>query len=144
MKIKFKKLTPTAHIPVKIHPTDAGFDLYADRVDYDGSKYIYHTGIAMEIPKGYVGLIYPRSSICNVNAIMTNHVGVIDSGYRGDVMLTFKNYNSPQATINFKPYKIGERIGQIIIIPYPEIEFTEVNELSESDRGEGGHGSSGK
>lgn len=149
LEIKFKRLTETAKMPTKAHHSDAGFDLYADsiRLEEDGvrSRYVYHTGIAMEIPSGHVGLIYARSSICKINAIMTNFVGVVDSGYRGDILLTFKHYGGTYVPFRSEaPYEIGERIGQIIIVPYPMISFVETKELSKSDRGDNGHGSSGK
>ena len=155
MKIKIKKLTDNAVIPHKAHPTDAGFDLTATSCTMDeyGSM-VYGTGIAVEIPEGYVGLVFPRSSICKKDLMLTNSVGVIDSGYRGEIMAKFKptdSFNfydcdiiaeSPVACNNI--YGIGERIAQLIIMPIPHIEFVEADELSDSDRGEGGFGSSGK
>jgi dUTP pyrophosphatase len=94
--------------------------------------------LAFEIPEGYVGLVFPRSSICKQDLILSNCVGVIDSGYRGEVMLKFKT------TENFaRLYEVGDRIGQIIIMPYPQITLNEVEELSETERGNGGYGSTG-
>lgn len=144
MEVKLKKLVEEAVIPTYAKPGDAGMDLTATSVEFDASNdnYIYHTGIAIEIPEGYVGLVFPRSSNRKTNAYMTNHVGVIDSGYRGEIMLTYKNRNSNN-TFADKPYSAGDRVGQIIILPYPEILFVEVTELSETERGEGGHGSTG-
>lgn len=144
MEVKLKKLVEEAVIPTYAKPGDAGMDLTATSVEFDAStdNYIYHTGIAIEIPEGYVGLVFPRSSNRKTNAYMTNHVGVIDSGYRGEIMLTYKNRNSNN-TFADKPYSVGDRVGQIIILPYPEILFVEVTELSETERGEGGHGSTG-
>ena len=143
MEVKIKKLVQEAVIPAYAHDTDAGMDLTAITYKYDVANdcHIYGTGIAMEIPEGYVGLVYPRSSNRKTNAYLTNHVGVIDSGYRGEIMLSFKN----RTIRNYnRPYNIGDRIGQIIIMPYPKIKFVEVDELSDSDRGENGHGSTGK
>lgn len=145
MEVKLKKLVEEAVIPAYAKPGDAGMDLTATSVEFDAStdNYIYHTGIAIEIPEGYVGLVFPRSSNRKTNAYMTNHVGVIDSGYRGEIMLTYKNRNANN-TFADKPYSAGDRVGQIIILPYPQILFVEVTELSETERGEGGHGSTGK
>ena len=136
MDIKIKKLHEDAVIPSYAHDTDAGMDLTAITYKYDNI-----IGIAIEIPEGYVGLLFPRSSNRKTNSYLTNHVGVIDSGYRGEIMFSFKNRTRQD---NSRPYNIGDRIGQIIIMPYPKINFIEVDELSTSDRGENGHGSTGK
>lgn len=140
MKVNIKKLRENAVIPSYAHITDAGMDITATSLEIDGSNFIYGTGLAFEVPKGYVMLLFSRSSVRNTQGILTNCIGVIDSGYRGEVMFTFKNIDGSTTP----PYKVGERIGQLIIIPYPKIEFNEVDELSESDRGTGGHGSTGK
>jgi dUTP pyrophosphatase len=151
MEVKIKKLYEDSILPTKAHATDAGYDLYAHSKSYDDDgNVVYGSGIAMEIPQGYVGLVFPRSSNAKKDLILSNSVGVIDSGYRGEILFKFK----PSSVIE-KPdlayipesiakYEIGERIGQIIIIPYPDIEFVEVDELSDSERGIGGYGSSGK
>lgn len=143
MEVKIKKLNENAVIPSYAHDTDAGMDLTAITYMYDPVHdcHIYGTGIAMEIPDGYVGLVYPRSSNRKTNAYLSNHVGVIDSGYRGEIMLSFKNRTRQD---NSRPYNIGDRIGQIIIMPYPKINFVEVEELNDSDRGTDGHGSTGR
>lgn len=142
MEIKFKKLTPDAVIPTKAHVTDAGFDLTAVNYEFkaDIDCHVYGTGIALEIPFGYVGLIFPRSSNRKTDSYLANHVGVCDSGYRGEVFLSFKNRDCCEGNA---PYKVGDKVGQLIIIPYPEIEFTEVETLNDSDRGTNGHGSTG-
>lgn len=140
MKVKIKKLVENAIIPNYAKNGDAGMDLTATSKTYDElGNVVYGTGLAMEIPKGYVGLVFPRSSICKTDLILTNSVGVIDSGYRGEIMAKFA-YVSMQN----KKYDVGDRIAQIIILPYPTIEFEEVDKLSETERGEGGYGSSGK
>ena len=148
MEVKIKKLTADAVIPSYAKEGDAGMDLTAVNYTYDKAtdNHIYGTGLAVEIPEGYVGLIFPRSSNRKTNAYLTNHVGVIDSGYRGEIILTFKNRIASPAPFAQKraPYKVGDRIGQIIILPYPAIEFVEAEELSETERGEGGHGSTGE
>ena len=140
IKVKIKRLSENAKLPTKAHPTDAGYDLYAASTSVDKNyNIVYGTGIAVEIPDGYVGLVFPRSSIANKAIMLTNSVGVIDSGYRGEVMAKFK-----RVTDELDSYQVGDRIAQLIIIPYPQVEFEEVSELSNSDRGEGGYGSSGR
>ena len=133
------KLDAGAIIPKYAKPGDAGMDLYAASFAIDqNNNYVYGTGLAMEIPKGYVGLIFPRSSISKTAHSLRNAVGVIDSGYRGEIMIKYdiNTHNSPV-------YEIGDRIAQIIILPYPQIEFEEAFELSKTQRGKGGFGSSG-
>lgn len=151
MKVKIKKLYEDSILPTKAHATDAGYDLYAHSKSYDDDgNVVYGSGVAMEIPKGYVGLVFPRSSNAKKNLILSNSVGVIDSGYRGEISFKFKpSIVIEKPDLAYMPesiskYEIGERIGQIIIMPYPEIEFVEVEELSDSERGDGGYGSSGK
>lgn len=140
LNIKIKKLHKDAVIPTKAHTTDAGYDLYAASSSVDKDyNIVYGTGVAVEIPTGYVGLVFPRSSIASKDIMLSNSVGVIDSGYRGEIMAKFK-----RVTGDFDSYQVGDRIAQLIIIPYPEVTFVEVDELSESDRGEGGYGSSGR
>lgn len=140
MKVRIKKLHPDAVVPKKAHLTDAGFDLTCVSMEEDYVKEIvtYHTGIAFEIPKGYVGLVFPRSSVYKVQLDLSNAVGVVDSGYRGEVTFKFRVMKP-----HIRRYGVGDRVGQLIIMPYPEIEFEEVEELSESDRGTNGYGSTG-
>jgi len=140
MEVKIKKLHAKAVIPKYAHSTDAGLDLVATSLKIEGDSLVYGTNIAVEIPEGYVGLLFPRSSISKYNLTLTNCVGVIDSGYRGEIMFKFKAMHQD----NPKFYSVGDRVGQLIIMPYPKIEFKEVDELSESYRGEGGYGSTGK
>jgi dUTP pyrophosphatase len=151
MKVRIKKVHPDAVIPRYAKDGDAGLDLTATSMSYDEYGNIcYGTGLAFEIPKGYVGLIFPRSSICKEQLLLSNSVGVIDSGYRGEVSFKFKPslaLDSLQHVTDRKKYgvyKVGERVGQMIIMPYPSIEFEEVDDLSETERGDGGYGSSGK
>ena len=146
MKVKIKKLSENAVVPKYAHDTDAGLDLVATSIQWDeDGNFVYGTGLAFEIPKGYVGLIFPRSSNAKKELVLSNSVGVVDSGYRGEVTFKFKptkevNTSNPIIEI----YDIGDRIGQLIILPYPKIEFEEADELSKSERGEGGYGSTGK
>lgn len=150
MIVKIKKLSPNAKIPQRAHSTDAGCDLTATSKDYDNDgNVVYGTGLAFEIPLGYMGLIFPRSSNAKKDLLLSNSVGVIDSGYRGEVMAKFKKFYPHVEQIGFihnisSEYNVGDRFGQIIIMPYPEIEYIEVDELSDSERKEGGYGSSGK
>jgi len=99
----------------------------------------YDTGLSMEIPEGYVGLLFPRSSISKTTLSLANSVGVIDSGYRGSIMFKFRYLGGKGNWF----YNLGDRVGQIIIIPYPTVEFEEVEELSSTERGQGGFGSTG-
>jgi len=141
MKVKIKRLDPNAVIPKYSKPGDAGMDLTAIYKVWDDQNevVVFGTGIAVEIPEGYVGLIFPRSSQFRTGLTLSNHVGVIDSGYRGEIKFMFYPGSRPK-----KNFKVGDRIGQLIVIPYPNVEFEEVVELSSSERGESGFGSSGK
>ena len=139
IEIKFKKLYADAVMPTKAHPSDAGADLVATSKHWDDEKqcWIYGTGIATEIPEGYVGLVFPRSSIRKYGLALANSIGVIDSGYRGEIMCSFK------PTGSCPTYNVGDKVAQMIIMPYPIVNYVEVTELSDSERGEGGHGSTG-
>lgn len=140
MRVLIKKLHKNAVVPSYAKESDAGLDLTAVSVIADGDSYItYGTGIALEIPDGFVGLVFPRSSIRKKDLMMSNSVGVIDAGYRGEIQVTFTKM---QDEYNVQ-YSIGDRIAQIIILPHPQITFVETNELSDTERGTGGHGSSG-
>ena len=139
MKVRIKKLNENAVIPSYAKDGDAGMDLVATSIISNTSTQItYGIGLALEIPNGFVGLIFPRSSIRKTRLMLSNCVGVIDSGYRGELQATFK-------TTGFRPkYEVGDRGAQIMIIPHPPIEFDEVAELSDTERGDGGFGSTGK
>jgi dUTP pyrophosphatase len=154
MEVRIKKLNPTAIVPTYAKSGDAGMDLVATSIISDTPEQItYGMGIALEIPEGFVGLIFPRSSIRKTGLQLSNSVGVIDSGYRGELQATFnKVFGSERMYDEMKVkevqpneyYKVGDRIAQIMIIPYPPIEFVEAEELSNTERGEGGFGSTGK
>lgn len=138
--INIKKTNELAIIPKYAHNTDAGMDLVAVSMN-ETDKYIeYDTGIAIEIPKGYVGLVFPRSSVSKLDLVQANSVGVIDSSYRNSIKVRFKKLKDNGVCV----YVPGERIAQLIILPYPMIGFNEVEKLSDSDRGLGGFGSTGK
>lgn len=142
MKVNFKKLHADAVTPSYAHDGDAGIDLTAVSFtqEYDRSGklvIVYHTGIAVEIPEGYVGLLFMRSSVSKYSVSMTNAVGVIDCIYRGEIMVKMKLTTDAVPTI----YQPGEKIAQLVIVPYLKAELNEVEELAETERGEGGFGS---
>ena len=139
MKIKIKKLHDDAIVPSYAKAGDAGMDLTCVDMKMSETYVEYDTGLPMEIPEGYVGFLFPRSSVSKTNLVLANCVGVVDSGYRGPVKLRFKELNGPIGG----RYKIGDRVGQIIIMPVPTFEFEEVKELSNTSRGDGGFGSTG-
>lgn len=150
MEVKVRKIKENAKLPSKAHVTDAGFDLVATSKEYDqDGNIVYGTGLAFEIPEGYVGLLFPRSSNSRKDLLLSNSVGVLDSGYRGEVTFKFKMFYPFITHHGFyhnstNDYEIGDRIGQLIIMPYPKVEFVESEMLSNSDRGDGGYGSSGR
>ena len=138
MKVRVKKISEAAVIPQAAKEGDAGLDLTAISRRMDSKGFIeYDTGLAFELPPGHVGLVFPRSSISKINMTLTNSVGVIDSGFRGSVKFRFKPANAGNGI-----YEVGDRVGQLIIIPYPQIELVEVDELDDTVRGDGGFGSS--
>ncbi len=141
MQVKIKKNSKDIVTPAYSKEGDAGLDFTATRVLNESDYQItYDTDIALEIPVGYVGLAFPRSSIRNYDLELSNSVGVIDSSYRGTIQATFNKTNGSIS----KTYNVGERIFQIIIVPYPSIELVEVDELSSTERGTGGFGSTNK
>ncbi|MBO7078305.1 MAG: dUTP diphosphatase [Bacilli bacterium] len=166
MKVNIKKLSENAVIPQYAKPGDAGMDVVATSVNVTSDYIEYGTGLSFEVPEGYCMLIFPRSSNSKKDLLLANSVGVLDSGYRGELKLRFKRVLRPELcsaddTINYhstniwyptnnarfngsNQYEVGDKVGQIMIIPYPQIEFNEVEELSETDRGSGGFGSTGK
>jgi dUTP pyrophosphatase len=137
MRIRIKKIDPNAIIPRYANFGDAAVDLVAVRKwEDEHGNLCYGTGLAMEIPQGFVGLLFPRSSVSKTNLRLANSVGVIDSGYRGEVILKFDKSGNNE-------YKEGDRVGQLMIMENPPMHFVEVVNLPNSDRGEGGFGSSG-
>lgn len=160
MKVRIKKLKEGVLTPSYAKNGDAALDLTATSFNLDDKgNAVYGTSLAFEIPEGFVGLLFPRSSICNKNQILSCSVGVLDSGYRGEITFKFKpsevylnnlktpnlyrNKDNKSDILGETMYAVGDRIGQILIIPYPKIEFKEVEELSDSERGSGSYGSSG-
>ena len=168
MIVKLKKIHPSVPTPCYAKAGDAGMDLTAISRELftsdDCADYVeYDTGISVEIPSGYVGLVFPRSSNTKVDMTLGNSVGIIDSTYRGSIKLRYKidgTYESVELSEIYEReahcynnngdafmqliHKVGDRVGQLIIIPYPQIEWEVVNELSETERGEKGFGSTNK
>ncbi len=136
LQVKIKKIHPNAKLPRYAKPGDAGMDITAVSREITDKYVEYRTGLCLEIPKGYACLIFPRSSVSKKDLLLCNSVGVLDSGYRGELILRFQKLGNDI-------YEEGERIGQIMIIQVPEVEIIEVKELSESERGDGGFGSTG-
>lgn len=141
LKVKVKRLCDEAVLPSRAHESDAGFDLVAVSVEEDRKRGIvtYGTGIAVEIPEGHVGLLFPRSSVYRHQLQLANGVGVIDAGYRGEVMLKYRIVQP-----HISRYGIGDRVGQLVVLELPKVSIEEVGELEGSDRGDGGFGSTGK
>lgn len=141
-KLRIKKLDERAVMPRYAKPGDAGMDLTAIGCDLDAGRMQvrYRFGLAFEIPEGYVGLIFPRSSICKKILTLANCVGVIDSGYRGEVTAVFNMLPRARGEI----YNVGDRIAQLVVVPFAHCEIEEADELSETERGTGGYGSTGK
>lgn len=140
--LKFKKLHDNAVLPSYAKTGDACMDITAIDCVYDAKRdcFVYHSGFAVEIPVGYEIQIRPRSSNRNTNAFMTNSPGTIDSGYRGEVLVCFKNRD---ISITTAPYQVGDRIAQMKLSVCPKAAPMWVDELSDSERGTGGHGSTG-
>ena len=156
MQVKIKKLSTGVPTPKYSKPGDAGLDLVATSIDTDNEFVEYGTSLAIEIPDGYVGLLYPRSSVSKTSLSLCNSVGVIDSSYRGEIKVRFNEVQIEkhasmgvmlsQAYIakSDRPiYKVGDRVAQLVIMPYPQIELVEADDLSSTKRGDGGFGSSG-
>lgn len=171
MKLKIKRLSKESVLPSYAHKGDAGLDLTATSRIYDEFGNVsYGTGLSISVPKGHVGLLFPRSSNCKKDLLLSNAVGVLDSSYTGEVFFKYKPsaifFNDIKASeeklrtdpiapytialpinenfIYTQVYEIGDRIGQLIVIPYPTMEIEEVEELSITERGENGFGSTGK
>lgn len=143
MTLKIKRLNENAIMPIRAHKGDAGIDLTCTEITQEINEcgqliLVYHTGLAVEIPEGYVGLLFQPSSVYKKSISMTNAVGVIYSGYRGEIMGKFRSTTDVVPAI----YKPGERFAQLVIVPIADIQIEEAADLSESERGEGGYGSS--
>ncbi len=142
MNVRVKKLKANAKLPVYGSPDAAGADLYSlEEVTLSaGETAFVHTGIAVELPAGTVGLIYARSGLaCKMGLAPANKVGVIDCDYRGEIVVALHNHGKTKATL-----AAGERIAQLVVAPYYTCEFEESDTLSETVRGVGGFGSTGR
>lgn len=142
--MNYKKLNKNAITPTYGTPLSAGADLYnlpeCDITIPAHSTVLIHTGIAVEIPEGYCGLIFARSGLATKRGLApANKVGVIDADYRGEVMVALHNHTDTEATV-----LAGERVAQMVITPFVQVSFDEVNELTDTQRGEGGFGSTGR
>lgn len=145
MTVKVKKLSENAVLPQKAHKSDAGFDLTVSRITTELNEVgeliiVYHTDLCMEIPEGYFGALFSRSSVSKKPLSQTNAVGVVDSGYRGEIVAKFR---STVPAVVPSVYKEGERFAQLVILPVPDIDMVEADTLGSSDRGEAGLGSTG-
>lgn len=136
MNVKIKLLSKEAVIPKRGRKGDAGLDITATSVNETTDYIEYGTDLSIAVPEGYAGMLYPRSSLSNYELILSNHVGVLDSNYRGEIKFRFKKTGT-------KIYNVGDRIGQLVLHKIPEIVFEEVEELDETNRGDRGYGSSG-
>ena len=143
MKVRIKKLTDTAKLPVYGSSYAAGADLYSDEGAFTvapGETHLVHTGLSIEIPEGYGGFIYARSGLATKRGLApANKVGVIDADYRGEIMVSLHNHSDEPQTV-----EAGERVAQLVIAPFLKAEFEEADELSDTVRGEGGFGSTGR
>lgn len=144
VKVRIKKLCEGAIVPTYGTPNSAGADLYcvadAPVVIEPHSTVLVHTGIAIELPEGTVGLVYPRSGLATKRSLApANKVGVIDSDYRGEIMVALHNHGAVEQVV-----ESGERIAQLVVAPYYVANFEETDELSDTERGSGGFGSTGR
>ncbi len=147
MNINVKKINNKAHIPTRGSEFSAGSDLYACLADgvekiniNPGETVLIHTGLIIEIPFGYAGLIYARSGLASKKGLApANKVGVVDADYRGEIMVAIHNHSNRMQSVSD-----GERIAQLVITPFLTVDFNLVDELTETERGAGGFGSTGK
>lgn len=143
MELKVKKFNPEAKLPAYSRPQDAGLDLTAvdDGVlSEDGTQITYRTGIGVELPENTAGLLMPRSSICKYSLNLSNSVGLLDENFRGEIKFVFNVIHNREQ----KFYNKGDRLGQLLIVPVVRVSPKFVGELSRTDRGENGFGSSNK
>ena len=148
LEVKIKKLHKDAVIPKYETVGSVGMDLTAVSKEYDEhGNVVFGTGLAIQIPEGYYADLRPRSSISKYDLVLANSVGTIDADYRGELILKFKPsvyFGVNRGDDDGVMYDVGDRIAQIIIKPYPKVSFVEVDELTETERGTGGFGSTNK
>jgi dUTP pyrophosphatase len=143
MELRVIKLKDNAVVPTRAHPGDAGLDLYSTEIAHlgPGERWSVGTGIALEVPEGHAGLVLPRSGLAREHGIaLVNAPGLIDAGYRGEVRVLLLN-TDPAETVRIEA---GARIAQLVLTPVAIAAPVEVTELSDSARGDGGFGSSGR
>jgi dUTP pyrophosphatase len=140
--IKFKRLHEEATLPTRATEGSAGFDLTAISVEYKGRVTTYGTGVAVQIPARHVGLLFMRSSVSDMDMALANAVGVVDEDYRGEIKLKYRLHELAEYKHTIRTYDIGERIGQLVVVPILT-EAIEVDNLDQTDRGYGGFGSTG-
>lgn len=136
--VKIRKVHPDAVIPFRAHAIDAGMDVTAISMEMTEDYVEYDTGLQFQLPEGYAMLIFPRSSNSKKDLLLCNSVGILDAGYTGNLKLRFKLTTEGYTE---KIYNPGDKVGQIMIIPYPEINFIETEVFNETERGDGGFGS---
>ena len=136
--VKIRKVHPDAVIPFRAHATDAGMDVIAISMEMTEDYVEYDTGLQFQLPEGYAMLIFPRSSNSKKDLLLCNSVGILDAGYTGNLKLRFKLTTEGYTE---KIYNPGDKVGQIMIMPYPEINFIETEVFNETERGDGGFGS---
>ena len=148
LEVKIKKLHKDAVIPKYETVGSVGMDLTAVSKEYDEhGNVVFGTGLAIQIPEGYYADLRPRSSISKYDLVLANSVGTIDSDYRGELILKFKPsvyFGVNRGDDDGVMYDVGDRIAQLVILPYPKVSFVEVDELSDTERGTGGFGSTNK
>ena len=148
LEVKIKKLHKDAIIPKYETIGSVGMDLTAVSKEYDEhGNVVFGTGLAIQIPEGYYADLRPRSSISKYDLVLANSVGTIDADYRGELILKFKPsvyFGVNRGDDDGVMYDVGDRIAQLVILPYPKVSFVEVDELSETERGTGGFGSTNK
>ena len=148
LEVKIKKLHKNAVIPKYETVGSVGMDLTAVSKEYDEhGNVVFGTGLAVQIPEGYYADLRPRSSISKYDLVLANSVGTIDSDYRGELILKFKPsvyFGVNRGDDDGVMYDVGDRIAQLVILPYPKVSFVEVDELSDTERGTGGFGSTNK
>ena len=136
VRVKIKKLRDDAVVPRYLLPGDAAMDVVAVSKRVTDKFVEYGTGLAFEIPEGHVMLIFPRSSVSKKDLVLANSVGVLDSGYRGELFIRFQTFGEDH-------YEVGNRVAQLAILPHPKVDIEEADELGQTERGEGGFGSTG-
>ena len=139
LTVKFKKLNPDVKLPVKGSSHAACYDVYADSIKINDNKAVVGLGFATEFPVGWKGVIVPRSNLTKYKWVLNNSMGIIDSDYRGEWKVIFTSIGDN----DWFPYSVGDRIAQVYFEKVEEVVFEEVNDLSETDRGSGGFGSTG-